>query len=649
MRRLSVKKITVIGTTLLVSAVTLATASADDEDKRLLWGDTHLHSSYSADAFMAGNRDAGPDTAYRFAKGEPVVHPYARNRVQINEPLDFLAVADHAEYLGVLPPVLSGEFEQPEAGLFEALKSWVLIKVLNWSIEDPGEGTKNFTLRLPVPEIQSGDSRDPIQAAIDAGTDGGLESFGLINEQAAKRISASQWVTSMEAAERHNQPGVFTTLVGWEWSQTASAANLHRIVVSDIAPEQAQEIDPVGADDAPYPEQLWDSLDTLGQQTRANFIAIPHNSNLSKGYMFAPRQLNGEDMTETYARKRVKWEPLVEVTQIKGDSETHPDLAPKDEFANFERFDFYLQKFPQAQGYKIQRGDTIRTALQDGMTLEQDTGVNPFQFGLIGSTDAHTSMASAEEPNFWGKVATDSIPQNKRREDPDGYADGRQSFNGWSMQAAGLAAVWSEGNDRQSIIAAMQRRETYATTGPRIVLRAFAGWDFSEEDLTQEDFASRGYSRGVPMGGELDKAPTGAAPRFMILAARGVQDHNLDRIQVVKSWLDGDGKPREKIFDVAWSGGRSADVRGKLPSVGTSANISTGKTTNTIGAQQLATVWQDPEFSPDRPAVYYIRVLQIPTVRHSQMDAIALGAETPYEGPATIQERAYSSPFWYRP
>jgi hypothetical protein len=648
MDRVFMKKRTTICLIAMTAALAFPTASASD-DKRLLWGDTHLHTSFSADAFMAGNRDADPDVAYRFAKGEPVVHPYARNRVQINEPLDFLAVADHAEYLGVLPPVMTGNFEQPEAGLFERMKSWVVITLLNRSIEDPVEGTKTFTRRLPEPEIQSGDTRDPIQTAIDAGTDGGLESIGLINDEAARRISASQWTLSMQAAEQHNQPGVFTTLVGWEWTQTASAANLHRVVVSDIAPSTAQEIDPIGSDEAPYPEQLWDSLDAIAQTTGASFVSIPHNSNLSKGYMFADRQLNGEAMTPAYASKRAQWEPLVEVTQIKGDSETHPDLAPDDQFADFERFNYYLQRFPQAKGYKIQRGDTIRTALQDGIALEQELGVNPFQFGLIGSTDAHTSVASAEEPNFWGKVSTDSIPENKRPDEPDGYGDGKQSFNGWSMQAAGLAAVWSERNDRQSIIAAMKRRETYATTGPRIWLRAFAGWDFSEGDLARNDFAAQGYARGVPMGGELVKAPGGAAPRFMIMAAKGANDHNLDRIQVVKSWLDGEGQPQEKIFNVAWSEGRSLDAEGKLPPVGSTANTRTGKTTNTIGAEQLSTVWQDPEFDPDRAAVYYLRALQIPTVRHSQMDAIALGLETPHEGPATLQERAYSSPFWYRP
>ncbi len=625
--------IAIIGTS---AALSVPAVFAGDE-RQLLWGDTHLHSSYSADAFIAGNHSADPDVAYRFAKGEPVVHPYARNRVQINKPLDFLAVADHAEYLGVLPPVLTGNFEQPEASLFERIKSRALIWLLNRKIENPSEGTRYFTTRLPVPEIQSGDSRDPIQAAIDAGTDGGLETVGLINDDAARRISASQWALSMQAADRHNQPGVFTTLVGWEWSQTASGANVHRVVVSDAEPSVAQNFDPVGSEEAPYPEDLWDSLDALARETGANFVSIPHNSNLSKGYMFARRQLNGAAMTPAYASKRARWEPLVEVTQIKGDSETHPDLAPNDEFADFERFEFYLQAFPQGQGYEIQRGDTIRTALQDGMALEEELGVNPFRFGLIGSTDAHTGLASAEEPNFWGKVATDSIPENKRRNDPDGYADGKQSLNGWNMQAAGLAAVWSERNDRQSIIAAMQRRETYATTGPRIWLRAFAGWDFDDEDLAGGEFVAQGYARGVPMGGELTAAPEDAAPRFMIMAAKGANDHNLDRIQVVKSWLDSEGNPREKIFDVAWSGGRRLDTEGKLPAVGSSADTRTGKTGNTIGAGQLATVWRDPEFDRSTKAVYYLRVLQIPTIRHSQLDAIALGVDTPYEGPATIQ------------
>lgn len=643
-------------TTLALSFCCLPAQSWSENATELLWGDTHLHSSYSVDAYMAGNRNAEPDVAYRYAKGEPVVHPYNKTRVQIQQPLDFLSVADHAEYLGIVPLVFNGDVDTSNMGLFERLKSWLLVKYLGSKIEDPREGTKFFTGLLPEPEIKSGDTRDPVQAAIDAGTDGGLESIGLVDDETAARLTASQWGKSMQAADRHYQPGEFTTLVGWEWTQTASGANLHRIVISDADGKTASTFDPVGADDAPYPEQLWDKLEEIAGETGVDFVSIPHNSNLSKGYMFAKRTLKGESFTPEYAIKRLKWEPIVEVTQIKGDSETHPDLAPNDEFADFERFNFYLQAVPQAQDYQIQKGDTIRSALKSGLELGQSLGMNPFEFGLIGSTDAHTSVASAEEPNFWGKVATDSIPDNKRRYeegDDDVYSDGINSFNGWNMSASGLAAVWATENTREAIVAALKRRETYATTGPRIAVRMFAGWDFDEDDLERDDIAEVGYAKGVPMGGELRGAKSGQAPRFLVTAMKGALDHNLDRIQVIKSWLNENGEAEEKIFDIAWgdgaSGKRQPDANGKLPPVGNTANIRTGKTANTIGAPQLATVWTDPEFNPNTNAVYYLRVLQIPTVRHSQLDAVAMDVETPYEGPAVIQERAYSSPIWYKP
>ncbi len=635
--------------TLLVTLLLSASGAWAQAQTQLLWGDTHLHSSFSVDAYMAGNRSLDPDAGYRYAKGEPVVHPYNRTRVQIQQPLDFLAVADHAEYLGVIPVLMSGDYEQPEAGFFQKIKSWVLITILGFAIEDPLAGTKRFTGLLPEPEIQSGDSRDPIAAAVAAGTDGGLGSLGLINEDAAMRISASQWTKSMQIADRYNKPGEFTALVGWEWTQTASGANLHRIIVSDMDGSTAAGIDPIGSDDAPYPVDLWESLEALSIQTNADFVSIPHNSNLSKGYMFAKTTLKGEAISPDYAHMRMKWEPLVEATQFKGDSETHPDLTPDDEFADFERFEFYLQAFPQAQGYKIQQGDTVRSALKSGLELEKDIGVNPYKVGMIGSTDAHTSIASAEESNFWGKVATDSTPENKRREDPSGYADGKQSFNGWNMSASGLAAVWSTDNSRKSIVAAMKRRETYATTGPRIQVRMFAGWDFTLADAQSAEIVSIGYAGGVPMGGELSAAPPETAPHFLLRATRGSIDHNLDRIQIIKGWTDASGKAQEKIFNVAWSDDRQLDGDGKLPVVGNTANIRTGKTANTIGATELATVWIDPEFDPAQSVFYYARVLQIPTVRHSQLDAIALGIETPYEGPATIQERAYTSPIWYTP
>jgi hypothetical protein len=642
------KQILATGGLALTTLLPSSAAWAQDHTQ-LLWGDTHLHTSYSVDAYMAGNRTADPDVAYRYAKGEPVVHPYNRTRVQILEPLDFLSVSDHAEYLGIIPVVMGGDFEQPEAGFFEGIKSWAMINVLAYLIEDPLDGTKRFTGLLPEPEIQSGDTRDPIATAKEAGTDGGLASLGLINDEAAARISASQWAKSMTIADQHNEPGTFTSLVGWEWSQTASGANLHRIVVSDMDGSTAAGIDPIGSDDAPYPEDLWDGLAAVSQETGANFVSIPHNSNLSKGYMFSKTTLKGEAIDAEYARKRVAWEPLVEATQIKGDSETHPELAPDDEFADFEQFDFYLQAFPQSQGYKAQKGDTVRSALKSGLELEGDIGVNPFKVGMIGSTDSHTSMASAEEPNFWGKVATDSTPATKRRDDPDGFGDGKQSFNGWNMSAGGLAAVWSEDNTRKAIVAAMKRRETYATTGPRIQVRLFGGWNYTEDDITSPELASIGYAGGVPMGGELNSAPEGGAPHFLIRASRGALDHNLDRIQIIKGWTDDSGQAQEKIYNVAWSGDRQLDNKGILPAVGNTANIRTGRTVNSIGGAELATLWIDPEFKPAQSAFYYARVLQIPTVRHSQLDAIALGIDTPYEGPATIQERAYTSPIWFTP
>jgi hypothetical protein len=634
---------------LLALTVVSANALASDYPDQLLWGDTHLHSSYSSDAYLAGNRTAGPDVAYRYAKGEPVIHPYNRTRVQIQQPLDFLAVADHAELLGVVSQVMSGEFEQPEASFFERIKSWFVIKFLENSIEEPTEATRNFTKKFPTPIIKSGDTRDPIQTAIDTNTEAGLSRIGLINSEAAARITASKWGQSMQAAEKHNAPGSFTTLVGWEWTQTASGANLHRVVVSDVKPSVAAGFNPVGAGQAPYPEMLWDALDVLSKSTKANFVSIPHNSNISKGYMFSKTTVKGEAISKEYAAKRALWEPIAEATQIKGDSETHPDLAPDDEFADFERFNFYLQAFPQAAGYKAQQGDTIRSALKSGLEFENELGINPYKLGMIGSTDAHTSIASAEEPNFWGKVSVDSIPANKRRYYEDGYADGIQSFNGWSMSASGLAAVWSPRNDRKSIIAAMQRKETYATTGPRIQLRFFAAWDFIEGDALAEDIAEIGYQKGVPMGGELSNSTVGGAPSFLIKAVKGALDHNLDRVQVIKGWTDASGEAQEKVFDVLWSGDRQPNQLGKLPSVGNSANINTGKTANTIGSAELAGVWIDPEFNPQQNAFYYARVLQIPTVRHSQLDAVSIGLDTPFEGPATIQERAYSSPIWYSP
>ena len=617
--------------------------TADDGQTQVYFGDTHLHTSYSFDAFLNNNFSADPETAYRWAKGEPVIHPYNRARVQINTPLDFLVVSDHAEMLGVMREIRNDTIEWEDIGWYDSIKRWLAVRALNNALDDD-LGRAFFGRFLPKSAaVHGGDPVADIHNNI-----GGLAIFGDTTN-----TTRDAWQDIIAAAEKHNDPGTFTSILGWEWSSIPTGANLHRIVVTPDGADKASQYIPYGSDQSQYPEDLWQWLDDTAALTDSRFISIPHNSNISKGYMFSKTTVAGEPITAEYASKRSRWEPLVEATQIKGDSETHPDLAPDDEFANFERYRFYIQGISPGQAYQVQKGDTVRSALKNGIELEKDTGVNPFKLGMIGSTDAHTSLASAEEPNFWGKMSTDSIPVNKRGPASGDYANGKTSTNGWTMSASGLAAVWSEDNSREAIIAAMKRRETYATTGPRIGVRFFGGWGYQQEDIQAADLAAVGYAGGVPMGGELASAPTGAAPRFLVAATKGALDHNLDRIQVIKLWLNNDGRAEEKIFNVAWSesvsGERALQLDGKLPAVGNSANIKTGKTANNIGAAQLSAVWIDPEFDAGQSSLYYLRVLQIPTVRHSQLDATALGVDTPYEGPATIQERAYTSPIWYSP
>ncbi len=637
----TLKKGLVLGIT-LSALLAMPTVAAD---RQLLWGDTHLHTSYSTDAFMAGNRDADPDTAYRLAKGEPVVHPFNRTRVQLSRPLDFLVIADHAEGLGVLGQIYSEDPDMSNSWFWQRWTSAFFLNRFRGSISDPAVGTAQFRSRMSPPLVSPGETVDPLSVGERVGLVDALTR--LIPLETIQNMSASMWEKSVTAAEAHYEPGVFTPLIGWEWTQTANGVNLHRVVMSTLNGEEAATIDPVGSDENPYPEDLWAGLDALTEATNARFLSIPHNPNLSKGYMFADRTVRGEDITADYARTRMEWEPVAEVTQIKGDSETHPSLSPDDEFADFEQFEFYLQASPQNLNYAPAVGDYARTALMRGLEIEERIGVNPFQFGMIGSTDSHTSVASAEEPNFWGKVALDSIPENKRQEDG---ISGTVDFNGWNMSASGLAAVWAEENTRDAIFEAFTRKEVYATTGPRIALRVFGGWGFADGAEDTDDLAGVGYANGVPMGGDLSgSAAQGDAVQMLIRATRDPDGANLDRVQIVKGWLGTDGKAREKVFDVAWSGDRAQDANGKVPAVGNTVDIATGSFTNDIGAPELSVLWTDPAFDPTQKAFYYVRVLQIPTVRHSQLDAIALGVSTPFEGPATIQERAYSSPIWYKP
>jgi len=622
-----------LASTLLASAFVSTTVMAGEETQ-LYWGDTHLHTSNSFDAFLNGNVTADPDTAYRWAEGKPVIHPYHRAWVQIDRPLDFLVVSDHAEMMGVMPAIRRGE-DLPEVGFIDSIKRWYVVRTLMKAI-DKGEGPLAFAAMLPDSD---GVQLRPDQVADQVSV---ANPFGDLTE-----IEQSTWDSIAETADRHYKPGKFTALIGWEWSSMPGGANLHRVVMSSTDGETAKQFLPYGSDDSQYPEDLWNWLTETNQRTGAEFIAIPHNSNVSKGYMFAETTLRGEKINSAYAKLRSEIEPIVEITQIKGDSETWPSISPDDQFADFEPFTRYLEQ--NASPYKAHKADFIRPALMRGLEIENQIGANPYKFGVIGSTDAHTGIASADSDNFHGKMPKDSTPEGSSERL---FGD---DITGWSMSASGYAAVWAKENTREEIFAAFKRRETYATTGPRITLRVFGGFDLNDDMAGAEDMAAQGYAAGVPMGGDLVADAAGRPVKLAIRAAKDPMGANLDRVQVVKGWLDADGQSHEKIYDVVWGAGvggaRAPDANGALPAVGNSVDLATTRYSNDIGAAELTTVWTDPDFDASQRAFYYVRVLEIPTPRHSLYDSIALKqAELPdYGGQPTIQERAYSSAIWYAP
>ncbi len=612
-----------------LAALPLLACAATAADKELLWGDTHLHTSYSFDAYTNNNFTSDPHNAYRYATGQPVIHPFNRTRVQIGTPLDFLVVSDHAEFLGIIREIHQGKgLDTSDMGPWDCLVAHAAAWYLNRRL-DEGTALSLFRDVLPPPL--------PVREAAESLTLGG--DTNIFPDMMDTQVNT--WRSLTNIADEYNQPGVFTAFIGWEWSSIPGGANLHRVVMMDGNAEQAQTFQPRSLLDSQYPEDLWAWMAETEPKVGANFLAIPHNSNLSKGFMFDDTRLRGTPMDADYIALRRRWEPIVEVTQLKGDSETHQDLSPDDEFADFEEFPFYLQS--TYSPYEVKPGDFMRSALKRGLSLEQEFGSNPYQFGVIGSTDTHTGLPSAEEDNFWGKMATDSIPENKNQNwDPSEPAPG-----GWSFSAAGLAAVWAEENTREAILAAMKRKEVYATTGPRIALQFFAGADLGDVALDSATLYAEATSAGVPMGGDL-VAPD-ASPTFIVVAAKGPVDANLDRVQIVKGWLDNAGEQQERVYNVAWSGDRELGNNGWLPAVGNTVDLKTGKVENSIGAAQLATAWTDPDYDPTQTAFYYVRVLQIPTARHSLLDALALGQERAANYPDTIQERAYSSPIWVAP
>jgi len=596
-------------------------------EKQILWGDTHLHTNRSFDAFTNRNFSVGPDEAYRFARGLPVEHPGHKARVQLETPLDFLVVSDHAEFLGNIRHLYNVGIPTDGMDFFQKLRVWYVQYLIRDAIKK-GEGRAFFVRQLPEPF-------DTPQEAISEWDLAGsvFPRVPILEDQA--------WSDITDAAEANNIPGQFSAILGWEYSLIPGGANLHRVVMTDLDGKSAKVFQPFGSDDSLYPEDLWAWLERTSQETGGNFIAIPHNSNISKGAMFDTITMRNEPIGPEYAEIRRRWEPIVEVTQYKGDSETHPVLSPDDSFADFEDYPFYIQR--DWTEYKPQVGDFMRSALIRGMQIEREIGVNPYQFGVIGSTDAHTGLAAAEENNFHGKFATDSIPLSKL----DSWSDNANSSFGWAMGAQGLAAVWAEENTRESIMQAMKRRETYATTGPRIGLRFYGGYGLDATALEASSFPYES-SGAVPMGGELDQKE-GGAPVFLVHAMADPKSGTLDRIQIVKGWVDAAGEANEKVFDVAWASTGRMQADGSLAPVPNTVNLETGTWSNEAGAPTLTAEWRDPEFDPSMMAFYYVRVLEVPTPRHSLLDKLALGGEVDTRRPDTIQERAYSSPIWYRP
>ena len=591
-----------------------------DFPTRPFFGDTHLHTSFSMDAGAFGAR-LGPKEAYRFAKGEEIMASSGQ-RVKLSRPLDFLVVADHSDNMGFFPKLFAGD---PNF------------------LADP-------TGRRWYDMIQSGKGAE---AAIDIIVSFSQGKFPKALESLPGTAAyRSAWRETIKAAEESNDPGRFTAFIGYEWTSNTGGNNLHRNVIfrddgtkaSLVEPYTTQK--PLGSDN---PRDLWKWMAAYEQKTAGNVLAIAHNGNLSNGRMFPIiESFTGKPVDREYAETRAQWERLYEVTQIKGDGEAHPFLSPNDEFANFERWDKGNLDLSELKKPDMLEFEYARSALKNGLKLEQQLGVNPYKFGLVGSTDAHTGLAAVEEDNFFGKTSS-SEPGADRATHPFVKTD-KATIMGWEQTSSGYAAVWATENTREAIFDAMQRKEVYATTGPRIIVRFFGGFDFEAKDAQNRLPAKIGYTKGVPMGGDLSNAPKGKSPTFLVAALKDPIGANLDRYQVIKGWLDAKGQLHEKIYDVAWSAGRKADPKtGKLSSVGSTVDVENATWTNTIGATELIAVWSDPEFDPAQRAFYYGRVIEIPTPRWTAYDAKYFGVKMPKEVPMTTTERAYTSPIWYTP
>jgi len=586
---------------------------------RPYFGDTHTHTAYSMDAGAFGAR-LGPKDAYRFAKGEEVIASSGQ-RAKLSRPLDFMVVADHSDGMGFFPQLIGGD-----AGLLAT-----------------PQGRKWYD------EINSGKGA---QAALDIITSFGKGQMPKGFPTPGTSAYRSAWRETIKAAEEANDPGRFTAFIGYEWTSNAGGNNLHRNIIWRDNGAKAGLVEPyttlppLGSSN---PRDLWKWMAMVEEKTGAEILALAHNGNLSNGRMFPIiESFNGKRIDREYAENRTRWEPLYEVTQMKGDGETHPFLSPNDEFANYERWDKGNLDLTEVKKPEMLEFEYVRSALKNGIKMEAELGLNPYKFGLVGSTDTHTGLSAVEEDNFFGKTSS-SEPSAGRATHPFVKTD-KAVIMGWETTAAGYAAVWAAENTREAIFDAMKRRETYATTGPRMVVRFFGGWDFEAADANNRMPARVGYTKGVPMGGDLNAAPNGKSPSFLIAALKDPIGANLDRIQVIKGWLGKDGQTQERVYDVAVSGGRTIDADGRSKtSVGSTVDVANATWTNTIGAGEMITVWKDPEFDPALRAFYYVRVIEIPTPRWTAYDAKYFAVKMPAEVRMTTTERAYTSPIWYTP
>lgn len=583
--------------------------------EKAYFGDTHVHTGWSADAGQDG-AVTGPEDAFRLASGEEVTSNTGQ-KVKLNRPMDWMVITDHSDGMGTINEIRAGNPEM---------------------ISDP------FLKRM-YEGMKSGDedvAKKLVLELIDRQSNGQLP-----KQVMDPKWAVSAWKKTIEIADRYNKPGRFTALIGFEWTVNAGGGdNLHRNIVFRDDATRAGQVLPLTTFETMDPEKLWDYMAAYEKKTGGRMLAIPHNGNLSNGRMFEEARFDGAPLTPEYASSRQKWERLFEVTQIKGQSESHPSLSPTDEFADWDRWDRgNLNGVIKKPG--MIRTEYWREALKSGLRLQGSLGANPFKYGANGATDTHTGLSTFEEDNFWGKFK--SLEPRKGRWEPVVMGGtGPGGFRGWEQSAAGAMGVWATSNTRAAIWDAMQRRETFATTGTRLTIRFFGGYDFKAADVGQR-LVKAGYAKGVPMGGDLSAAPAGKAPTFLIAAMKDPAGANLDRIQVIKGWVDAAGVPHEKVFDVAWSGGRKPGANGKIPAVGNTVDLKTAKYTNSIGAPELSTLWKDPEFDARQRAVYYVRVLEIPTPRWTAYDEVKFGDQMPAYVTRVHQERGFTSPIWYSP